>query len=213
MKNNFKKGFIVSVILGIISLLLIGGGVYLYKNKKAVAPTVETEQSNQNQQQTDTQTPPVNIQSDTSNWKTYTNSSLKYSVKYPSNWYAGSSSDEFAFIRNWEVDAPLSLNWQKANNMENISIDIVSYINATNPAYINVKDEALADWTKDVTDKHTILVDGIKAVRGYSLSEGQKVGTVTLVFNGKVYFLAYSPYDSKLVSTFDQILSTFKFTK
>ena len=49
MKNNFKKGFIVSVILGIISLLLIGGGVYLYKNKKAVAPTVETEQSNQNQ--------------------------------------------------------------------------------------------------------------------------------------------------------------------
>ncbi|MEK7128199.1 MAG: hypothetical protein AAB933_01370 [Patescibacteria group bacterium] len=33
MKNN-KKGFIVPLLLGIIALLVIGGGIYIYNNKK-----------------------------------------------------------------------------------------------------------------------------------------------------------------------------------
>ncbi len=38
MKTN--NGFIVSFLLGIIILLLVGGGVYIYKNKKVEAPVV-----------------------------------------------------------------------------------------------------------------------------------------------------------------------------
>jgi len=33
MKNS-KKGFIVPVLLVIIALLVVGGGVYVYENKK-----------------------------------------------------------------------------------------------------------------------------------------------------------------------------------
>ena len=38
-----------------------------------------------------------------------------------------------------------------------------------------------------MTDKQNILVDGVKAVKGYSLRDGQKVGAVRFVFNGNLY--------------------------
>lgn len=41
MKNN-QKGFIVPVLLVVIALLVIGGGVYIYKNKKAEPVAVDT---------------------------------------------------------------------------------------------------------------------------------------------------------------------------
>jgi len=58
MKNS-QKGFIVPALLVVIALLVIGGGVYVYENKKAGAPVVvntATQQPDQVQQQTDTQT-------------------------------------------------------------------------------------------------------------------------------------------------------------
>ena len=57
MKNS-QQGFIVPVLLVIIALLVVGGGVYVYKNKKVEVPTVVdtgTQQSNQ-VQQTNTKT-------------------------------------------------------------------------------------------------------------------------------------------------------------
>ena len=56
MKNS-QKGFIVPMLLGIIALLIIGGGVYVYESNKTEAPTVV----NPNQaQQTNTGTQDVN---------------------------------------------------------------------------------------------------------------------------------------------------------
>lgn len=44
MKNNLtQKGFIVPVLLGVIAILIIGGGVYIYKNKKVEAPIIVNE--------------------------------------------------------------------------------------------------------------------------------------------------------------------------
>jgi hypothetical protein len=59
MKNS-QKGFIVPLLLVIIAVLVVGGGVYIYENKKTEAPIIvdtKTGSSNQNQQQTDTKTP------------------------------------------------------------------------------------------------------------------------------------------------------------
>lgn len=61
MKNS-QKGFIVPLLLVVIALLVVGGGAYVYKNKKAEVPIVidtGTKQIDQNQQKIDTQTPPV----------------------------------------------------------------------------------------------------------------------------------------------------------
>lgn len=60
MKNS-QKGFIVPVLLVIIALLVIGGGVYVYENKKTeTSPVVDTKPQQTNQvQPTNTQTTPV----------------------------------------------------------------------------------------------------------------------------------------------------------
>mgnify|MGYP001606502060 FL=1 len=63
MKNS-KKGFIVPVLLVIIALLVVGGGVYIYENKKAEVPAVVDTGT----QQTNTQIPPAqNIKTPTIN--------------------------------------------------------------------------------------------------------------------------------------------------
>ena len=56
--ENLQKGFIAPVLLIIVALLVIGGGVYIYKNNKVEAPVaVDT-----GTQQTNIQTPPVAMQ-------------------------------------------------------------------------------------------------------------------------------------------------------
>jgi hypothetical protein len=60
MKNS-QKGFVVPLLIVIIALLVIGGGVYVYENKKVGTPVVidnATQQSDQ-VQQTNTQNPSV----------------------------------------------------------------------------------------------------------------------------------------------------------
>jgi len=62
MKNS-QKGFIVPLLLAIIAVLVVGGGVYIYNNKKAEVPAIVdtgTQPVNQNPQQTNNQTPPTN---------------------------------------------------------------------------------------------------------------------------------------------------------
>ncbi len=73
MKNP-QRSFIVSVLLIMIALLVIGGGVYIYKNKKTQAPleaNSETQQSNQNQ------SPEIN------GWQAYSSSKYGFSIQYP----------------------------------------------------------------------------------------------------------------------------------
>jgi len=80
--NNLQKGFVVPLLIGIIALLVIGGGVYIYENKKIEVPTVDTAvtQPNQNQQ--------IATQNNASGWQTYSysDSSNTFSFQYPSGW-------------------------------------------------------------------------------------------------------------------------------
>lgn len=61
--KNLQKGFIAPVLLVIIALLVVGGGVYIYKNNKPET-VVDT-----GTQQTNTQTPPVTTQQNPTNNK------------------------------------------------------------------------------------------------------------------------------------------------
>jgi len=68
--KNAQNGFAIIPLVIVLALLVIGGGVYMYINKKVETPVTadtRTQQSNQIQQQVDTQTPPVNTQINTSN--------------------------------------------------------------------------------------------------------------------------------------------------
>lgn len=83
--KNLQKGFIAPVLLVIIALLVIGGGVYVYKNKKTEAPIIDTGTQQSNQGQANTQIPPATDISMTG-WKTYINTRNGYQLKYPADW-------------------------------------------------------------------------------------------------------------------------------
>lgn len=83
MKNSqyvrqaqYKKGFVVPLLLAIIAVLVIGGGVYVYQSKKAEAPAVVDAQVQQTNNSDSV---------DTANWKTYTNEKYGFSFQYPAS--------------------------------------------------------------------------------------------------------------------------------
>ena len=226
--KNLQKGFVVPLLIAIIAVLVVGGGVYVYNNNKKaeiqdLPADTEIQTTNQVQQQTNTKTPPANTQtnnlnsqSETLNWKIY--SGVNFSFKYPPDWYMNISSPGSINITNYDPsfyethgsDAPLS--------KENIAIHISTFTNLS-------ANETIESWVNKLglSDKRNILVDGVKALRGKIIYTGQeesgyyKKGEssgdyVIFIYNGKGYQIVYSPYGSKLVSTFEQILSTFKFT-
>ena len=117
MKNQYK-GFIVPLLLGIIALLVIGGGMYVYESKKTEAPIVpvDTDVQTTNQvQQTTTQNPPVTTQQNTqppagnptvgnnnkiavAGMKQYTDSNFGFSFWYPSSWTVQNGSIQDTYI-------------------------------------------------------------------------------------------------------------------
>ncbi len=82
MKNS-QKGFVVPLLLAIIAVLVVGGGVYVYKNKTDVAPL-----KNQVEQQTNTQISDSNL-----DFKNYANAKLGYSISYPSSYHISSENN------------------------------------------------------------------------------------------------------------------------
>ena len=78
--KNLQKGFVVPLLLGIIALLVIGGGVYIYQNKKAEVPSTNTNTE-------------VNSENVTSNWKTYTNTKYGFEFQYPPTYTAKTEND------------------------------------------------------------------------------------------------------------------------
>ncbi|MEI6191409.1 MAG: hypothetical protein WCP24_03545 [bacterium] len=78
MKNQ-KKGFIVPLLIGIIAVLLIGGGVYIYSTKKVKNNTPVVVNSNLPEQSNQTSTA-------TSSTLLYVDKVNGYQVKLPKDW-------------------------------------------------------------------------------------------------------------------------------
>jgi hypothetical protein len=84
MKNT-QSGFIAPILLVVIALLVIGGGVYVYENKKVEAPAVvNTETQESNQQQTSVKNVPSSQQT-TSGFVKYF-SPLGFQLSLPEGW-------------------------------------------------------------------------------------------------------------------------------
>ena len=159
------------------------------------------------------------LKDETASWKTHNN--VDFSLKYPATWYLNISSPGFVNITNY--DSSLVSGSEAPESPENIWINISVYPPGK---YNNFSvSETLESWVNKMglSDKQNILVDGIKAIRGRIIytgkeesgyfKKGESSGDYVLVIvNSKGYQISYSPYNSKFISTFNQILSTFKFT-
>lgn len=85
--NNFHKGFISPRLLALIAILIIGGGAYVYVHNKpvsqpaVVSPTAQATSTGQTSN------------SQTADWKTYTNSQYGFEIFYPPSWSEESTRD------------------------------------------------------------------------------------------------------------------------
>jgi len=75
MKNS-QRGFIVPLVL--ISLVVVGLGVYFYTKNKSVTP----------QQQISNNEIVATSATQTDGWKVYTDSSQRFTIKYPTDWHS-----------------------------------------------------------------------------------------------------------------------------
>lgn len=164
---------------------------------------------------------------DTSNWKVFVNTDQNYSLKYPSDWEfkqtTQNSPSPFDFVTFTKKDASQEKVFLPGGEEAEATyfIEIRTENNTGN--YQNVKDYILRSidenskqiMEKNFEDIQVSGVAGIKTLEAAAPSSGQ--GTVVyLLKNGKVYKISYgamahSETHNKFLSTFNEILSTFKF--
>ncbi|MBX4211125.1 hypothetical protein KW783_04120 [Candidatus Parcubacteria bacterium] len=92
-QTQYKKGFIVPLIILIIAVLVGSGGYVAYKTNKAqkAAQSIQSSAKDQNKNST----------ADTSSWKTYTNAKYGFELKFPPSWGTEITGD---YERNWTKD-------------------------------------------------------------------------------------------------------------
>lgn len=217
MQNN-QKGFIAPILLAIIALLVIGGGAYIYQNKKvevSVPIDVETQQINQIGQQTNIQTSPVNTQTNNLNWKTYINNQYGFEFSYPKDWEINVQSSRIGLnsSENQKVleqaDKEIKAGKRLEGVPDNISIiiDNKSLFNQTLEQYVQ------KNKNSGFRNPEKIFISDLPAYKGF----------LDGLFTGDSILFEHSGYLFNIVATNEsvgmnkeltnKILSTFKFTK
>lgn len=180
MKN--QKGFIPVIII-LVVLIGIGGIFYLRLPKYRFGAILSTPL-------------PTSISS-ISNWKTYVNTELGYSIKIPSTW---SYDDQHSKInvsfennQNQDVDGNFSILVTKAESIDK---------------YLG---EALSSYYKSTTLNNLSLA-GVTATKVTTrLNNESTYSQDWFVINkNRMYIISYTTYQ-EVENKFDQILSTFKF--
>lgn len=98
--SSFMK-ILISVV---VTIVVIGGGVYSFMNKQATDDKagLQSQIDSLNKQVTDLKTTGTTIPvttDETASWKTFTNSTNRYSIKYPASWVydAAENNDSITF--------------------------------------------------------------------------------------------------------------------
>lgn len=203
-----RRGFAAPfVLIGILLLLLIvGGAYYLGKSSLPAGAPLPSPAS------TAISTPTPSTTDPTANWKTYTNSENGYTIKYPND----------LFVRLVCPKEELDLTLRNPNDKrEEIQADScgrdVRYTVEMH-TYAKRPEEPQSDKDYHI-DKEEITIGGIKADkyvytlinRGTTAPFSSWFESVLVTRGDKSYGIYLG--NIKLQDTFDQILSTFKFTK
>ncbi len=198
----------VPILLGIIILLLVGGGTYIYKNKKAEAPDVQ------------------NQTSQVTNLKTYTNSKLGYSFQYPEKLSLSISGETVNLShsipfenRDGGCDMKGDAELSKTLNDFGLSFRIVPgkvnppYVDGTYSrgelngefAYMGAEGCGVSDYYFPVLGGRTLIITK-NEIQVLSPIVTPEVRAKVLAVSGVISY-----EESKII--LDQILSSFKFTK
>lgn len=200
MKNS-KKGFVVSLIIAIVAVLVVGGG-YIYLQKVKVALNKDRVMSMPSVIPKDYPTPVIQNSDQTKDWKTYTSNPYGFYFKYPKTFLVKSSNIqsnseiEIRKIDSNELIARISVSDESSRGLtpqkyldEKIKKEWSSvFVNPTNPISIVGARKMVTAGTP--LDKKWIIWLAPEENPWLFVSE------------------SYDPYNKDI----ENILSTFKFT-
>ena len=200
-----KSFFSTKIILLIVFLLIIlgVGGTYL-----ALNPKPKSQQAVQNNPAPTTA--PIPTTYPTANWKIYQGQG--YSVKYPENWIAGENGQGCGIGIHIYPGTPLTTQYTPIQKTCPPSDTIFIYFE-DNPSNLSTE-QFIKQKGGTIDNLSSITVSNI-----LSQKEIDAPGTVTNVnvyvpFGGKIYTIRWLQGSSAISEqTFNQILSTFKFTQ
>lgn len=217
MKIEWRKVTWYSKVLALIFFILLSLiGFYLGMKYQQTISKISVSQ----------QTITRNIQADNSaNWQTYRNDEYGFEMKYPQGWFINESKLSSVTANRNDLSYQISIADYNQNinarsgepPKNNILIDI--YI-ISRISYSNIESWMNAAGYKKISN---LSIDGKMAIDSesketvYSEMYERVVDEYSRnirVINGNTgYEIYWSPVDSELKNVFDQILSTFKFTK
>lgn len=192
--SQYKKIIFLSIV-PFITLSLIGL-IYL-------SPTSETKLANQ-----------ATVVG-TENWKTYTNTKNGYSLKYPSTWTATEHGApafgaDVTLLPSGSVFPQAYISIQTYDNPQNLSmLDFIK-----EEILLMPQDKTIEQWDTNHSMKE-ILVDNQKGVFRYPKRAGEGSWEVFVPYGtNKIYRIDLIPQNDVIsMQTFNQILTTFKFTR
>jgi len=194
-----QKGFApILILVGV--LVLIAGGVYYLGIKKAPVQQVQNPMVTF---QTAQATPTPSTSDQTVNWKTYTNNENNYSFKYPQTWQL---EQEGTTIRIFDP---------KSKYSESFSFITYSPVSPKKLSLLSIE-----DFVKQQQDNipylqfTPITIGGIEGKRTTDIPGADVYDTVFVKRGSTIYKIELSNEGASITKdTFDQILSTFKFTQ
>lgn len=221
MEMENKSGAIAPWLLwALVGVIVIAAGYFgwQYMTQKNATPTpIASSTITPTKSATPTQTVSASTVS-TADWKTYENTKYNYSIKYPQDW------DLIFQPQNPEVPSSQSGSFNLANFKLNLPIynfdkgQIMIYMLAD-----SISSTLPCSLSTDGLEKAAITALGdVKALRYDAASKGETESggiddriVVRANKNNICYEISLSPANpgSDLIAKFDQILSTFQFTK
>jgi|SRR3989344_3149899 len=153
---------------------------------------------------------------DTTGWKTYTNEKYGFEVRYPLSWFSVDCSSSYIGFSYSQSKLPACFTNQNQPHInikvtEGSTIGIEKYIEG---AQRSMDNSSKAMITVNDNISAAKLTGLVKPEEGPGPAGGLQTIEVVFSYNNNIYQVYYYGLDNKDYSQiFDQILSTFRFTK
>ncbi|OGG14807.1 hypothetical protein A2773_06935 [Candidatus Gottesmanbacteria bacterium RIFCSPHIGHO2_01_FULL_39_10] len=184
------KFSIFPILGGIILVILVATGAFFFGKSQNNSPQSNSSPS---LSPTSSQLPLSPTPDPTANWKTYTNKQFSFTVNYPPE---------------WEVDDNDALIIRFGS--------LTSRIDKINIYIIDNKNQVTVDKLRqNLTDIDPITIGGFQGIKGINkdyLKENKTIYSANIIKDNNIFTISTVDFqDTNLKTTFDQILSTFKF--
>lgn len=203
-------------VLAVLVLILGGTTIYFLTAQKSVTPVVPTPAPVSKTVPVPEKTSPVVqntpavpvAQDEIAGWKTYTSSTYNYSVQYPSSWTIKDAALDV------ESKGKFIAFLDKGTEKARITTDLISNDMNGNKMTLSALADGVSPTDKTtITKKENVLIGGKSGIKEYvSISDPKSEGFWYFMENGNYYYTIISR-EAIPSKEFNQILSTFKFTK